>query len=173
MAVVQAADRLANELLDLERDFVLCLGAAAGLPLPEEANASPMPSDHGVWLAHHESVRPAGTRPERAGARSHGRRGAGVPGWGPAEGGKLLAQGEVRKRKLGVGAEGPAQGGEQVHKEAEHGGTMPDGGGCLPRPWICRLTDGEARSRVRSWRTTTETKAEVMVELNRIELSAS
>jgi hypothetical protein len=88
---------------------------------PEQAEAGPVPPDHGVWLDNDKHVRPA--RPEPG---KHEPEGAVTLAQARAAGcalevGQLLAQGEVLDCEGRAGAEG----GTQRSKEAEEQETHP------------------------------------------------
>ena len=60
-----------------------------------------------------------------------------------AEGGELLAKGEVVERELGTAAERRAECGEQVQERGEHGWTAHAAISDLPFLRIHSLTDGK------------------------------
>ena len=121
---------------------------------PEQAEAGPVPADHGVWLDNDKHVRPARPEPgenEPEGAVTFAQARAGRDA---LEVGQLLAQGEVLDCEVRAGAEGGTQRSKETEEQGTHRVIMHDGEAWRPNPLSIIATVGKHTSRTTSWRTT-------------------
>ena len=134
---------LSDERLDIGGDVAPRRAARAGLPSPDETETGTVPADHGVWPDDDQHLRRARPEsgedePEDAVDSAQERAARGAP-----QVGQLLAQGEVLKGEVGLGAEGGSLRAKEAQEQREHRAMMYDGGLAWPGPLSFVVTVGK------------------------------
>ena len=112
---------LPDEGSDLGADGWAAAAGAARKASPVLAEASTLPSEHGIRRNDNQRLPPAGPDPGQAGLEQTIRWAEPRPGQPPLVDGELLAEGQILERELAMAADEEREKPQDVKYESDHG----------------------------------------------------